>query len=586
MDNEKIDNLLNVSLELSDNEREKADELSAGFDSKDNTWEVIVKYNGDIGFLTEYGVTITKLYGGYAVLVIPENNIETVASFSQIEYMEKPRNMYYEVAEGKAVSCFGNIQRASVVDGNRIYSGLTGKGTIVAVIDSGVDYRHPDFINADGTSRILYIWDQSGTGTPPAGYNMGAEYTREQINSAIAGQALIPVTDSSGHGTHVLGIAAGNGRASDGIQTGCAPESEIIVVKLGSMKKNAFPMTTELMQAINYVIEKALAEQKPVSINISFGNSYGSHRGDSLLETYIDEMAGVWKNVIVVGAGNEGSKARHISGNLKNIDSNTGNTNTSDITELLIYNYTQSFGIQIWKNYVDDFRVIIRSPLGNETVVLLEEQRAIRYEIDNTTLVVYYGTSTPYSINQEIYIEMIPNDDFLEGGIWQIEIVAERIVDGRYDMWLPAGRTLDNGSGFLRPNVDSTITIPATAGKAIAVGAYDGQTDSVAYFSGRGYTVSDMIKPDLLAPGVNILSAAPGGGYNYRTGTSMATPFVTGAASCLMEWGITNVNDPYMYGEKIKAELLKSARQLPGFEVYPNRQAGWGTLCVKVYRDN
>lgn len=577
MADEKIDNLLNISLSLTERERERDPELEAGFDSEAKTWEVVVKYHGSLDGLLQYGVTVTYLYGGYAVLNIPENYIEQVALLPQIEYMEKPKNLYFEVADGKAVSCFKPVQKVSFSSGMLSFGGLTGKGTIVAVIDSGVDYRHPDFRNDDGTTRILYIWDQSAGGEPPAGYNMGVEYTAEQINEALLNDTVsLPVSDSSGHGTHVLGIAAGNGRASNGLQTGCAPESEMIVVKLGRQRSNSFPMTTELMQGINYVLQKAIELEEPVAINISFGNSYGAHEGDSLLETYIDQAVGIWKNVIVIGTGNEGSTARHVSGKFE-----TGSTaQDADVIELLIYRYTQAFGIQIWKSYVDDIEISLVAPDGTQTVIVLNVQDTIRYRLYNTELLVYFGKPSPYSINQEIYIEMIPDGDFFEGGVWSIKLRPLKVVDGRYNLWLPSGAILNNGTGFLRPVADMTLTIPSTADKVISVGAYDGATDSVAFFSGRGYTASGAIKPDIIAPGVNIMSAAPGGGYVYRSGTSMATPFVTGAASCMMQWGIVNGNDPYLYGEKMKAYLRKGARMIPGYESYPNQETGWGALCV------
>lgn len=577
MPDEKIDNLLNLSLSLSEREREKDSELDAGFDNTTNTWEVVVKYQGSLDSLLQYGVTVTYLYGGYAVLNIPENYIEQVALLPQIEYMEKPKNLYFEVADGKAVSCFKTVQKISFTGGMLSYSGFTGKGTIVAVIDSGVDYRHPDFRNDDGTTRILYIWDQSAQGEPPAGYNMGAEYTKEQIDEALLDENVsIPVYDSSGHGTHVLGIAAGNGRASNGLQTGCAPESDIIVVKLGRQRSNAFPMTTELMQGINYVLQKAIELVRPVAINISYGNSYGAHEGDSLLETYINQASGIWKNVIVIGTGNEGSTARHVSGRFE-----AGSARAdADVIELLIYKYTQAFGIQIWKSYVDDIEIAITAPDGTQTVIILNVQDTIRYRLYNTELIVYYGKPSPYSINQEIYIEMIPDGDFLEGGVWNIELRPLKIVDGRYNMWLPSGAILNNGTGFLRPAADITLTIPSTADKVISVGAYDGATDSVAFFSGRGYTASGGIKPDIIAPGVNVMSAAPGGGYVYRSGTSMATPFVTGAASCMMQWGIVNGNDPYLYGEKMKAYLRKGARKILGYEYFPNQETGADGIIV------
>ena len=170
----------------------------------------------------------------------------------------------------------------------------------------------------------------------------------------------------------------------------------------------------------------------------------------------------------------------------------------------------------------------------------------------------------------------------MDSGIWQFQLTPRQIVSGEYQFWLPTAGALNESTGFLRANVINTITIPSTAGRVISVGAYDARTDSYAYFSGRGVeTLNRQIKPELVAPGVDIISAAPGGGYDTRTGTSMATPFVTGTAALLMQWGIVQGRDPYLYGEKLKAYLIRGARHLPGFTQYPNPQVGFGALCAK-----
>mgnify|MGYP000080661304 FL=1 len=170
---------------------------------------------------------------------------------------------------------------------------------------------------------------------------------------------------------------------------------------------------------------------------------------------------------------------------------------------------------------------------------------------------------------------------YIDDGIWKIRLTPIRITDGAFDMWLPAGNVLNSGTGFLNPVEETTLTIPSTATKVITVGAYDARFDQAAAFSGRGYTrATNQVKPDLVAPGVEIMSCAPGGGYQVRTGTSMATPFVTGSAALLMQWGITDGNDAYLYGEKMKAYLIRGARRLPGFTAYPNPVLGWGALCT------
>jgi hypothetical protein len=149
-------------------------------------------------------------------------------------------------------------------------------------------------------------------------------------------------------------------------------------------------------------------------------------------------------------------------------------------------------------------------------------------------------------------------------------------------MWLPTEKALSTGTNFLFPTPDTTLTIPSTSARAISVGAYNTALGSYADFSGRGYTRNlKLVKPDIVAPGVNITAPAVNGGYDSFTGTSMATPFVTGSCALMMEWGIVNGNDPFLYGEKAKAYLIKGAKPLPGFKEYPNPEVGWGALCVR-----
>ena len=204
------------------------------------------------------------------------------------------------------------------------------------------------------------------------------------------------------------------------------------------------------------------------------------------------------------------------------------------------------------------------------------------YTLGNTNVFILYGSPKPYTRYQEIYMDLIPVNQYIDSGIWIIRIIPEVSVVGRYDMWLPGNQSINTFTGFLKPDPEITLTIPSATDKAISVGAYDTSTDKVASFSGRGFTrENNQIKPDIVAPGVNIRSAATGGGTTVLSGTSMATPFVTGSAALMMEWGIVRGNDPYLYGEKIKAYLIRGAKHLPGYEQWPNKQAGWGALCLR-----
>lgn len=572
MDSQKIENLLNLALDSTERERQKSLNLNVGYNEIEKSWDVIVKYSGDIERLQSDVIDVVKLMNQYAILTVKESIIDELANIPEIEYIEKPKRLFFAVNQGRSASCINSLQTSEF--------DLFGEGIIVAVIDSGIDYAHLDFRNQNGTTRILNLWDQTIIGNPPMGYKLGTEYTSEQINRALAANSIqkqmeiVPSRDLSGHGTAVTGIAAGNGRASNGLYRGVASKSKLLIVKLGTPKPDSFPRTTELMQAIDYVIKKALEYKMPMSINLSFGNTYGSHDGTSLLETYINLAANLWKTNICIGTGNEGATGGHTSGRVK--------VGINENIEIAVSEYATTLNLQIWKNYSDEMDIMIKSPGGITVGPLQRILGPQRFVLERTQLLLYYGEPSPFSTAQEIYIDFIPRNDYIADGIWTIILVPKRIVSGEYDMWLPSEKVLPRGTNFLLPTPDISLTIPSTSARAISVGAYNTALGSYANFSGRGYTRSlKLVKPDIVAPGVNVTTTAVGGGYSAQTGTSFATPFVTGSCALMMEWGIVNGNDPFLYGEKVKAYLIKGAKPLPGFKEYPNQQVGWGALCVR-----
>ena len=619
MDSQKFENILNLALDTPAEERDRSLELNIGYEEEDNTWELIVKYHGSLRdglspFLAlPQGrlLRIEELIAGYAILAVPESFMESLAAVEEIEYIEKPKRLFFDVLQGKIDSC--------IIPGSPLTDSLRGRGVLVAVIDSGIAWRNRDFRNADGTTRILYLWDQTlqagqvweriseeellpedrrETYAPPPGFVTGVEFSRAQINEALAassesdGTLLVPSVDTSGHGTAVAGIAAGNGAGSDGVYAGVAPESELLIVKLGTPGPNAFPRTTELMRALTYVVRKSLELQRPLAVNLSFGNTYGAHNGTSLLERFIDNISEIGRNVICVGSGNEGASGGHTGGSVGVVSGSAASENSMQtVVELVVGNYEMGLNVQLWKDYVDRYRVRLISPAGEEFMVDTDRPGKQTYLLEQTRILLYNGEPAPYLTSQEIYFDFLPNGNrsYINSGIWTFVLEPIKTVTGNYTFYLPSETVRSGQTRFVRPTPNVTLTIPSTASKVITVGAYRTGLEAYADFSGRGYLYQDrlggriegsFIKPDLVAPGVGVLAPTREGTYGAVTGTSFATPFVTGASALLMQWGIVDGNDPYLYGEKVKAYLRKGATPIRGENEYPNERVGYGALCL------
>ena len=563
MANQKLEDQLSLALDTPAQMREKSDNLDTGYAPSENTWELIVKYNGNLDRLTG-GIRVEPLIAGYAIVTIPENLIGAFSRMEEIEFIEKPKKLYPQVTAGLGASCFYPLLQP--VSGKE----LSGQGVYMAILDSGIDYTDPMFRYADGTTKIAWLWDQGKRADaekgekPPQGFFTGVEYSRKMINANLQKNSERLTTDVTGHGTNVAKIAVQG-----------APESELIVVKLDTAR-GTYPSTVSLLRAFTYVAKKAQAENMPVAINLSYGNTYGAHDGSSLLERFIDNITEVGRNVICIGAGNEGASAGHFAGKLSE--------NEIQRISFAMGTYERSFSLQLWKWYADRMDISILSPAGEQYLIRNqnaggEAQQAV---MEQTKLLIFSGRPQPYRKREEVYIDFIPVETYLNTGIWTIEIIPRRIANGELRLYMPSAVVRSENTRFLLPSPAQTLTIPSTAQKVITVGAYNAYVRSYAAFSGRGDAGSDRAennKPDLAAPGVNI-RIGEGEGGAVVSGTSYATPFVTAAAALLMEYGIVQGNDPLLYGEKVKAYLHAGARQLPGYDIWPNDQVGWGALCV------
>lgn len=477
-----------------------------------------------------------------------------------------------------------------------------GKGVLIGLVDTGIDYRSPLFQNPDGTTRIAGIWDQSvpieedvlPAGVPDyypmGGSSYGTEYTREQINEALASDdplSLVPTQDTIGHGTFLAGLAAGSSIPQEDF-TGAAPEAELAVVKLKPAKKYlrdfylipsdapAF-QENDIMMGIKYLRMMADRLKKPLVILLAMGSNSGSHIGTSPLSQVTQNYSGFFGIITVIAGGNETGAAHHFYASIP------AGTEYEDV-EIRVgkEEAERGFVLELWAADADTYTVGFISPSGeriSRIPIIANNETSIPFLLDATTITVNYQLIEAESGSQLIFMRF----QTPAAGIWTVRVYNTQRFKGTFHMWLPVQGMISKETVFLRPDPYSTITVPGNSRLPITVGAYDTSTGGIYIHSSRGFTPNQIVKPELAAPGVNILGPSvgrkPGSDtpMTTRTGTSAAAAITAGAAANLLGWGIVEGNYPTMSEASVKSYLIRGAQRNPAL-TYPNREFGYGTL--------
>ena len=444
---------------------------------------------------------------------------------------------------------------------------ITGRGTLISIADTGIDYLHPDFIYPDGTSKIVYLWDQTKEGTPPDGFYIGTEYTREDINRAIAENDPSLSQDEVGQGTMLSGICAGLGNVNSEY-AGIAEDSELIIIKLG--KIDDFYNSAMLFAASQYAYKKAFELGRPLVINMSLGTS--SLAG--LTNRSNSEKAFFTRGLcITAGAGNEGNTQTHTSGIIPYVGGSVE-------VELELNEDEEELSLELWLNRPDKADVIIVSPTG-------EESKSVGISNYNKVTGLFDLEGTEYSITY-IYPTTFSGQQFTnvtlknaKRGVWKIRLVGVYIITGRYNLYLPNRELLKSGTRFREVDPFYTINYPAIQDDLITIGAYNTINGSLWQSSSRGPTIEDRLKPDIVAPGVNIIAAYPGNTYATITGTAAASAHAAGAAAMYFQYTFVDGRYPNQaYVQKIKTFMQAGARK-DSNTVYPNTNSGYGLLDVR-----
>ncbi len=462
---------------------------------------------------------------------------------------------------------------------------LVGQGVLIGIIDTGIDYTNPIFINADNTTRIAYLWDQTiQEGPPPEGRTFGTLYTREQINEALQGEnplTIVPSTDPEGHGTMVAGIAGGNTDPPENFY-GIATGAEFIVVKLKPAKNilKRFFMVPEdilcyqesdIMFAVSTILDLSYSLRQPIALCLALGSNQGGHDGRSLLSRYLSIVGTAPGVVIVVAAGNEGNNRRHYSG--------MPSTATGyDVVELNVGDGENGFSMELWGQAPSIFSIDILSPSGEyvpRIAVGMNENREISFIFERTIIYVDYQMVEALTGDQLILVRF----ENPAAGIWRFNVYERGDLHLGFNIWIPMGDLISQNTFFIRSDPYTTILSAGNATVPITVSAYNYLDDSLYLNSSRGYTRLGMIEPSVVAPGVGVIGPTPDQGFTAYDGTSVSAAHTTGVAALILEWAVVRNNLPGLSSVEFKKLVVRGARRDPDVQ-YPNRDWGYGILDV------
>lgn len=511
----------------------------------------------------------------YQCIYVPEEWADPV-DFGRYSYDSIPK--CYALLGMEALEQAGILQLQ-----NAPYLELMGNGVMLGFIDTGIRYEESIFRNLDGSTRVAGIWDQTiQTGEPPEGFNYGTEFGEEDLNDALAGanpRAQVPSTDTNGHGTFLASIAAG-GADPDRQFLGAAPETVIGVVKLKPAKsylKRFYQIDedvicyqeNDLMLGVAYLDQLARKRQLPLVLCIALGTNMGSHDGTSPLAGNLELFANLTNRALVLAGGNEANQRHHFLGRNETIRQDT-------VAEIRVGGLVNGFVAELWSDIPNLVSVTVESPSGERFALpsLRNRETATHQFVLERTVVSANVMLPADNTNSQLIFLRFQNPT---EGNWKLHVIPQVLADGIFHIWLPVTEFGTREVYFLKPDPDTTITEPANLISGLTVGFFDGEKNSIAISSGRGYTKSNRIKPDLVAPGVDVTGLSTTGQIVSRSGSSVGAGVAAGATALLMEWLVYRFNGQQPEGIELRNLLLLGARKRPEEEA-PNREWGYGRL--------
>lgn len=517
---------------------------------------------------------VQKLQFLYEVVYVEKEKVDPI-SFGTYSYNSIPK--CFTLLDMEAMTQAGILQIQNYPTLN-----LQGTNVMIGFVDTGIDYQNPLFRNLDGSTRIAGIWDQTvQQGEPPKGFLYGTEYTKESIDNALRSERpleSVATVDNNSHGTFLASIAAG-GVNEEKQFVGAAPDATIAVVKLKEAKsylKDFYQITTDtpcyqendIMLGIEYLDQLARKENMPLVICIAVGTNMGGHSALSPLVGLLEIYSNISNRVAVIAAGNEANQRHHFLGDL--------DKNIIEEVEIRVGASVSGFTMELWTENPNLMEIELISPSGGTTSRLplrRNETFSYRYVFEGTTVSITYKLFLERS-NAELIIFQVKNPT---EGIWKLRVFPVKVTEGEFHIWLPMREFLDGEVYFLRSNPNTTFTEPGSTITAMTVGFYNGADKSIAISSGRGYTRGNLIKPNFVAPGVNVTGAIVRNQFAERTGSSIAAGITAGACALVLEWIIYELGEKRVDSIQIRNILLLGTDKRAG-EEYPNREWGYGSL--------
>ena len=520
---------------------------------------------------------------GYSIVYVDRTRVSSLEmDFSDYQTIPKLYGLM-QVQGGNTQFDPNNLIASGITQVQRPPLSLTGRGVVMCIIDTGIDYTNSAFLDENGNSRILAIWDQTiQDGTPPEGFGYGSEYRREDINRALRAEdpyTVVPSRDENGHGSAMAAVAAGSNVRMGRPYLGAAPDADIVVVKLKECKDyfRRFYLVPEgvpayqendIMLAVKYADSFARLFIRPVVICLGLGTNMGDHAGSSALSRYLNSIAIKRSRAVVVGGGNEGNASHHYYGRFEEGE-------TVREVEIRVGDNSIGFWLECWGNLPDIITVSIRSP-GGEVIepLRLNLRQSITYDfIYERSQVTVDATLVEASSGDELLLFRVQDPT---PGIWTFQVRAiGEIYNGQFNLWLPITEFLNTQVYFLNPTPYMTLTEPAMASEVISVSTYNAENNSFYIESGRGFSRDGMVRPDLAAPGVNVSTI-----FGRDTGSSLASAITAGAVAQFMQWAVVENNDEFAEGRQIKSFLIRGAERNAGL-TYPNREWGYGRLNLE-----